>query len=140
LLWKGGVLAVGGAAVQFVLTFIPPIGGVSPIADAARTIAVGFIGSVAMKKTGILRTYADDVLLAAATLAGGKIVSAILLPFALRLFPQRQARMPETQEQKAMNGIAALYPGLNPYGAYTNGLGGIAMIDPAMQPYGGYGI
>lgn len=39
---KGLALAAGAALVQFTLGFVPPIGGVSPLADAARTAAVGW--------------------------------------------------------------------------------------------------
>src|SRR5262249_10583771 len=97
LLAKGLVLAIGAAGVQFIVSFVPPIGGVSAPADALRTVAVGWLASIGMKKTGFLARYGDDVFLAAATLAGGKIVSSILLPFALRLFPQRPAPAPQMQ-------------------------------------------
>src|SRR5881397_400892 len=57
LFTKGLTLAAGAALVQFTLTFVPPIGGVTPLADAARTAAVGFGLGTLMDKTGIGRKY-----------------------------------------------------------------------------------
>jgi hypothetical protein len=136
---KGLALAAGAAFVQFTLGFIPPIGGVSPLADAARTAAVGWgLGTVMSRfgRGGMLGRYADDVTLAGFTLAGGKLISSFILPFANRLFTPRPPAPPSDQAQMA--GIASMYPGLNPYGAYGSGLNGIALIEPEMNPYGEY--
>jgi hypothetical protein len=136
---KGLALAAGAALVQFALGFIPPIGGVSPLADAARTAAVGWGLGTVMSKTRIGANYANDVTLAGFTLAGGKLISSFILPFANRLFtpavpPPPPSELPPAQ----MAGIAPIYRGMQPYGAYGSGLNGIALIDPAMQPYGEY--
>ena len=138
LLAKGLVLAIGAAGVQFLVSFVPPIGGVSAPADAIRTIAVGWLASIGMKRTGFLARYGDDVFLASATLAGGKIVSAILVPFALRLFPQRApAPAPmEAGNAAAMAGLATLYPGQQLFNRYQRaGMGGLATWYPGMQPF-----
>lgn len=140
LLTKGLALAAGAALVQFALGFVPPIGGVSPLADAARTAAVGWgIGTV-MHKTNVGKPYADDVLLAGFTLAGGKLISSFILPFANRLFLPRPPAPPSGDQPTPaqMAGIAAVCPALNPYGAYGNGMQGISLIDSTMQPYGEY--
>lgn len=136
MLAKGLTLAAGAALVQFTLGFVPPIGGVSPLADAARTAAVGWGLGTLMRKTSIAGRYGDDVALAGFTLAGGKLISSFILPFANRLFTRPT---PPPSENGQMAGIAPIYQGFQPYGAYgLNGLGGIAVIDPAMQPYGEY--
>jgi hypothetical protein len=86
LLTRGLTLAAGAALVQFTLGFVPPIGGVSPLADAARTAAVGFGLGTLMDKTGVGRKYSGDVILAGFTLAGGKLITSFIIPFANRLF------------------------------------------------------
>jgi hypothetical protein len=86
LLTQGLILAAGAALVQFILGFVPPIGGVSPIADAARTAGVGFGLGTLMDKTGIGRKYGRDVMLAGFTLAGGKVITSFILPFATSIF------------------------------------------------------
>lgn len=134
---KGLALAAGAAGVQFVLGFVPPIGGVSPVADAARTAAVGWIAGIAMKKTGLLAKYGDDVMLAGFTLAGGKLISSVILPFANRLFMPKAA--PSEEEAKAMNGIGFYYPGMQPFNRYAAaGMNGIGMYYNGMQPFNNY--
>jgi hypothetical protein len=94
---------------------------------------------MAMRRIGFLRSYADDVALAGFTLAGGKLITSFILPFASRLFPQpAPAPSPEQQNGQGVSGIAMLYPGLQPYGAYGGGMRGIGVIDPSMQPFGEY--
>lgn len=139
MLAKGLALAAGAALIQFTLGFVPPIGGVSPLADAARTAAVGWgLGSI-MGKTGFGRQYADDVTLAGFTLAGGKLISSFILPFANRLFtPAAPAVSDQSQTPAGMQGIAYIDRTMQPFGVYSPGLNGIAAIDPAMQPIGEY--
>lgn len=135
MLARGFALAASAAFIQFGLTFVPPIGGVSPIADAARTAGLGWVTGIAMRKSGFLSKYADDVTLAGFTLAGGKVISSLILPFANRLFSRGA---PPTEEQASMNGIAAMYPGMQPYGRYAGrrSLNGIATWAPGQQPFG----
>lgn len=139
---KGIALAAGAALIQFTLGFVPPIGGVSPLADAARTAAVGWGLGTVMSRTGFGRQYADDVTLAGFTLAGGKLISSFILPFANRLFrptsPAPQVAPEQGAVTNGVNGIAYLAPGMQPFGAYSPGLNGIAVIDPGMQPFGEY--
>lgn len=135
LLTKGLTLAAGAALVQFTLSFVPPIGGVAPWADAARTAAVGWGLGLVMDKSGIGRKWSGDVMLAGFTLAGGKLITSFILPFANRLF--RPAPPPPANGNGQIAGMAPIYQGLHPYGAY-NGLGGLAVIDPGLQPYGEY--
>lgn len=139
---KGIALAAGAALIQFTLGFVPPIGGVSPLADAARTAAVGWGLGTVMSRTGFGRQYADDVTLAGFTLAGGKLISSFILPFANRLFrpttPAPQVAPEQGAVTNGVQGIAYLAPGMQPFGAYSPGLNGIAVIDPGMQPFGEY--
>lgn len=137
LLTKGLTLAAGAALVQFTLGFVPPIGGVAPWADAARTAAVGWGIGMVMEKTGVGRKYAGDVMLAGFTLAGGKLITSFILPFANRLFRPAPQPPPANGDQAQMAGMAPIYRGMNPYGAYSS-LGGLAVIDPGLQPYGEY--
>lgn len=139
---KGIALAAGAALIQFTLGLVPPIGGVSPLADAARTAAVGWGLGTVMSRTGFGRQYADDVTLAGFTLAGGKLISSFILPFANRLFrpttPAPQAASEQGAVTNGVQGIAYLNRGMQPFGAYSPGLNGIAVIDPGMQPFGEY--
>ena len=139
---KGIALAAGAALIQFTLGLVPPIGGVSPLADAARTAAVGWGLGTVMSRTGFGRQYADDVTLAGFTLAGGKLISSFILPFANRLFrpttPAPQVASEQGAVGNGVQGIAYLHPGIQPFGAYSPGLNGIAVIDPGMQPFGEY--
>lgn len=126
ILARGFALAGGAALIQFTLGFVPPIGGASPIADAARTFAVGWIYGMAFRRIGPLSAYSDDLTLAGATLAGGKIISSFILPFASRLFPT-QAR------QNGMSGIAAVHgiPPIivpPPIAAEGNGVQGLGVM------------
>lgn len=136
LLAKGFALAASAAGIQFLLGFVPPIGGMSAPADAARTGGLGWLLSMAMRKTGFLSRYADDVALAGLTLAGGKIISSVLVPLALRFFPQPAAQ--PAAQPAGTNGISMLYPSLNPYQAYAPGMGAIAVLDHSVNPYAAY--
>lgn len=138
LLAQGITLAAGAALVQFTLAFIPPIGGVSPLADAARTAAVGWGLGALMDKTGVGKAYARDVTLAGFTLAGGKLISSFILPFANRLFTTSRPTQASNGQAQGVQGIAAYRPGLNPFGAYGNGMKGIATLVPGQQPFGSY--
>lgn len=137
MLAKGMALAAGAALIQFTLTFVPPIGGVSPLADAARTAATGWGLGLLMQRTGFGKTYADDVMLAGFTLAGGKLISSFILPFANRLFRPTQPPS-EVPAGNGVQGIALINRGLQPFGAYNGGMSGIAVIDPAIHPMGEY--
>lgn len=122
LLSKGLVLAGGGAAVQFVQGFIPPIGGSSPLADAGRTAATGYLLGMAMRKTGFGARYADDVQLAGFTVAGAKVIAAFVLPAISGFF--RPA--PQTQPVNAggMNDLVTLPAGnYDPYYGSTPRIG-----------------
>ncbi len=130
ILAQGFAVAAGSALIQFTLGFIPPIGGVSPLADAGRTFAVGWLYNLGFSRIGPLRPYANDVLLAGAALAGGKIISSFILPFASRLFPTQAGQ----QSQAGMSGIAMM-TGIPPAIApppmpppVNNGVQGIGVI------------
>lgn len=135
LVAQGLALAAGAALIQSVLGFVPPIGGVTPIADAARTAGTGYLLSVAMDKFNFLKTYSRDVALAGFTLAGGKLISSFILPMANRVFQPVQAPAPAAG---TVAGLAPIYRGMQPFGQYGSGMNGIAMIDPGMQPFGEY--
>ena len=135
LLAKGFALAASAAGIQFLPGFVPPLGGMSAPADAARTGAVGWLLGMAMRKTGFLARYADDVVLAGLTLAGGKIISSVLVPMAMRFFPQ-PAPAPAPAAGAGVQGINMIYPALNPYASY--GMNGINVLNHADNPYGAY--
>lgn len=141
LISKGLVLATFAAVEQFLLMWVPPIGGVSALADAARTAGLGWILGTAMRRTGFLSKYADEATLAGFTLAGGKVITAFILPFASRVFqPSAPAQMPANAQ---MQGIAMYQPGQQPFRRFaqvgTNGMNGIATYAPGQQPFGQYG-
>jgi hypothetical protein len=79
------------------------------------------------RRVGALKSYADDLALAGFTLAGGKIISSFLLPFASRVFQQSQP-----QAGAGMSGIAVttgippmiVAPPIQPA---TNGVNGMAV-------------
>lgn len=131
MLSQGLELAAAAALVQFTLGFVPPIGGVSPLADAARTAGTGWLLSTAMNKTGVARRYANSVALAGFTLAGGKLITSFLLPFAYRLFASRG---PQQQPSNGVSGIAlttAIPPSLVPAPRpvqQQNGVNGISAV------------
>lgn len=139
MLVAGLKLAAGAALVQVTLGFVPPIGGVSPIADAARTAGVGWLLGVGMRKTGFSARYADDVTLAGFTLAGGKLISSFILPTIQGFFRPKPATNPDGSPATGVQGIGMYRPGLNPYGAYSpRGMNGIAAYAPGMNPFGAY--
>lgn len=136
MLGKGLALAAGAAVVQFTLGFIPPIGGVSPLADAARTAGVGYALSVLMQRTGFMSRFADDVALSGFTLAGGKLISSFILPFANRLFSPPAPPVP-VDDAAGVNGIATWYPGQQMFPAYR-GVNGLATWEPGQNPFPNY--
>ena len=137
LLFTGFKLAAGAALVQVTLGFVPPLGGVSPLADAARTAGVGWLLGMAMRKTGFDSRYADDVTLAGFTLAGGKLISSFILPTIQGFF--RKPAPAADQAPAGVNGIGMYRPGLNPYGAYSQrGLNGIGTFQQGQQPFGSF--
>lgn len=138
MLTKGLYLAAGAALIQITLGFVPPIGGISPLADAARTAAVGWGLGLAMRKTGFGAKYADDVTLAGFTLAGGKLISSFILP-TIQGFFRPKPPVNADGSPAGVQGIGMYRPGLNPYGAYQpRGLNGIAVYGQGMNPFGAY--
>ena len=138
MLTKGLYLAAGAALIQVTLGFVPPIGGISPLADAARTAAVGWGLGLAMRKTGFGAKYADDVTLAGFTLAGGKLISSFILP-TIQGFFRPKPPVNADGSPAGVQGIGMYRPGLNPYGAYQpRGLNGIAVYGQGMNPFGAY--
>lgn len=80
LLKQAAGLAAGITAVGFAQGFVPPIGGMTPIAVAARQAATGFLVGEGMQRFGVLRAYAPDVKLAGFALAAGTLINAYILP------------------------------------------------------------
>lgn len=144
VLAKGFTLATFAAVQQFLLMWVPPIGGVSALADAGRTAALGWLLGVVMRRTGILSQYADDATLAGFTLAGGKVITAFILPFATRVFqPAAPAEVPANNGAQ-MSGMATYYRGQQPFRRYAPvgsaaGMRGMATYARGQQPYGAYG-
>lgn len=140
---RGVTLATFAALQQFLLMWVPPIGGVSAVADAGRTAALGWLLSVVMRRTGFLTRYADEAALAGFTLAGGKLITAFVLPFATRVF--QPAPPAETTNNNAqMSGMATYFRGQQPFRRYAPvgsaaGMRGMASYARGQQPYGAYG-
>lgn len=123
--------------------WVPPIGGVSAIADAARTAGLGWLAGIAMRKTGLLARFADDVTLAGFTLAGGKLITSLILPFANRIFTSaaQTGQMPANAAPAQMSGIGLYNPTMQPYRHYQPvGMRGIAAYDPNGQPFSQYAL
>jgi len=73
-------LAAGITVVGLAQGFVPPIGGVSPIATAGRQAGTGYLLGWAMKKTSFGAKYASDVQLAGVALAAGTLINAYVVP------------------------------------------------------------
>lgn len=138
MLGKGFVLAAAAAGIQTGLMFVPPIGGVSAVADAGRTLAFGYLLGVIMRRTGILSQYADEVQLAGATLAGGKVITAFILPWIGRLTNRAAAPAAMPANNSGTSGIGLYAPGMVPYKRYmapNAGMNGIGLYHEGMVPY-----
>lgn len=133
-------LAAGITAVGLVQGFIPPIGGVSPFAIAARQAATGWLVGEGMQRFGVLRNYANDVKLAGFALGVGTLINAFILPTVsgfLRPAPKAQAATGNGASANGMGDIVTLprgewddYYGSTPM-FRTNpgsGLGGVVTI------------
>lgn len=105
-------LAAGITVVGLAQSFIPPLGGVSPIATAARQAATGYLLGEGMQRFGVMRAYAPDVKLAGFALGVGTLINAYILPTVsgfLRPAPKAQ-------------------PATNGNGASANGMGDIVTM------------
>lgn len=131
LIFEGVTLAAGGGLTQFVTGMVPPIGGVSPLADAARTAGIAYLLGIVANKVG-LGKFSRQITLGGMAVAGGKLINSFLMPFASNVFSPRPAPAPVTNGN-GVKGIAVRYPGMNPYG-----LNGIAIQTPGQFPYGDY--
>ena len=139
LITQAGALALGMTAVGVVGGFVPPIGGGSPIAVAARQAATGWLVGEGMQRFGVMRAYASDVKIGGAVLGLSTLINYYLLPTISGFFRPAPKAVPVDANGNALAGIAPIYRGMQPYRMYSNnGMGGIAVIDPAQQPYGEY--
>jgi len=120
LLTQAAGLAAGITAVGLVQSFLPPIGGSSPVMVAARQAATGYLVGEGMQRFKILPAYATDMKLAGLALGVGTLINAWVLPTIsgyLRPAPQAQ---PVPQ-------------GVNGTRYVRNGMGGIALL-PDIPP------
>lgn len=101
-------LAAGITAIGLVQSIVPPIGGVSPFAVAARQMATGWLVGEGMQRFGILRAYANDLKLAGAALGVGTLINAFILPTVSGFL--RPAPAPSQQSGNGMSGIALMPP------------------------------
>ena len=125
-------LAAGITVVGLAQSFIPPLGGVSPIATAARQAATGYLLGEGMQRFGVMRAYAPDVKLAGFALGVGTLINAYILPTVTGFL--RPAPKPENGN--GVQGIGSYRPGMQPYSAYASrGLNGIAAWAPGQQPF-----
>jgi len=131
LIFEGVTLAAGGGLTQFVTGMVPPIGGVSPLADAARTAGVAYLLGIVANKVGLSK-FSRQITLGGMAVAGGKLINSFLMPFASNVFAPRPAPAQVTNGN-GVKGIAMRYPGMNPYG-----LNGIAVQAPGQFPFSEY--
>lgn len=137
LIAQAAGLAAGITVVGLAQGFIPPLGGISPIAVAARQGATGWLIGEGMRRFGVMRNYSNDMKLAGLALGAGTLINAYVVPI-FSGFLRPRAAVP-VEGGNGVQGIAPIYRGFQPYRMYANnGMGGIAMIDPAQQPYGEY--
>jgi hypothetical protein len=124
----GGITLVGLAQM-----FVPPIGGVSPIASFARKAGSGYLLGLAMEKFNIGRKFATTVQLSGVALGLGDLISAYLMPTISGFL--RPA--PKQSDNAGVQGIGVYRPGMQPYQAYA-GLNGIGTFYQGQQPYQAY--
>ena len=126
LLTQAAGLAAGITVVGLAQSFIPPIGGVSPIMTAARQAATGYLLGEGMQRFGVMRACAPDVKLAGFALGVGTLINAYFLPTISGFL--RPA--PKAQANNGMQGIGVV-PSIPPYinaapvssGSGVNGIG-----------------
>ena len=119
-------LAAGITVVGLAQSFIPPIGGVSPVMTAARQAATGYLLGEGMQRFGVMRAYASDVKLAGFALGVGTLINTYILPTVSGFL--RPA--PKAQANNGMQGIGVV-PAIPPYinaapmnsGSGVNGIG-----------------
>jgi hypothetical protein len=136
-------LAAGITAIGLVQSIVPPIGGVSPFAVAARQMATGWLVGEGMQRFGILRAYANDLKLAGAALGVGTLINAFILPTVsgfLRPAPKAQPATGNGANANGMGDIVTMprgewdsYYGSTPMfntnpGSGMNGLNGVVTI------------
>lgn len=114
-------LAAGITLVGFAQGFVPPIGGVSPIAVAARQAGTGYLVGVAMEKFNVMKNYANEVKLAGIALGAGTLINAWVLPTVMGIF--RPA--PQPANGGGMADLVTLPAGnYDPYYGSTPKIGG----------------
>lgn len=138
------MLAAGSALTEFAAKSVPPIGGVTPLADAARTGAVAYLLGMAVSKLAGPK-YGRFITLGGMALVGGKLIQSFLLPAASSVFQPRQAAAPAKQVNG--NGVSDIvtvprgswdsYYGATPY-FKTNAARGMADIVTLQRRASGY--
>jgi hypothetical protein len=131
LIREGLTLAAGGGLTQFVTGMVPPLGGVSPLADAARTAGVAYLLGMVAEKFGMGR-FSREITLGGMAVAGAKVINSFVVPSISQVFSPRE--MPASAA--GVKGIAMQTPGMFPYG--LNGLNGIAVQTPGAIPFADY--
>lgn len=125
LLSQATGLAAGITAVGLLGSFIPPIGGVSPIAVAGRQMATGYLIGEGMQRFNVMRAYASDVKLAGFALGVGTLINAFILPTVSGIFrpaPRMQAQ--PVQQAEGMGDLVTLPAGnYDPYYGSTPKIG-----------------
>lgn len=76
MLQRGIVVAAGGMLTQAIVSFIPQIGGASPLADIGRTLAAAWLAGAGVDKLGGTygRKYAQDITLGGIAVVGAKVI------------------------------------------------------------------
>ena len=119
---------------------LPPIGGASPLAAAARQAGLGYLVGEVMQRFNFGRGYGRSVKKIGLLMGGVTLVNAYLAPMAQGFLRPRPVAPQVDANGNALAGIAPIYRGMQPFRMYANnnGMNGIALIDPAQQPYGEY--
>lgn len=82
---QGVEIGLASAVVEFAqLTFVPKIGGPGLYADAARTLATGYLLGKAASLFSITRRYQSTLTVGGAAVAAAKIARAVVLPMVSR--------------------------------------------------------
>jgi len=127
LLSQATGLAAGITAVGLLGSFIPPIGGVSPIAVAGRQMATGYLIGEGMQRFNVMRAYASDVKLAGFALGVGTLINAFILPTVSGFLRPAPRQATNSNGMQGIGVVPAIPPALMTAPPPSNGVNGIGV-------------